>query len=57
MKRTAALMLAFIMLVMTGCSGTGKNIRFGAAEAARAHPPAFHGSDGENEGRRVLRSA
>ena len=32
MKRTAALMLAFIMLVMTGCSGTGKNIRFGAAD-------------------------
>ena len=32
MKRTAVLMLAFIMLVMTGCSGTGKNIRFGAAD-------------------------
>ena len=32
MKRIAALMLVFIMLVMTGCSGTGKNIRFGAAD-------------------------
>lgn len=32
MKRTAAIVLTLIMLVMTGCSGTGKNIRFGAAD-------------------------
>ncbi len=32
MKRTAALLLALIMLVMTGCGSKGKNIRFGAAD-------------------------
>ena len=43
MKRTAALMLAFIMLVMTGCSGTGKNIRFGAADIRmRVHFHSLH---------------
>lgn len=32
MKRTAAMLLALVMLVMTGCGGKSKNIRVGAAD-------------------------
>jgi hypothetical protein len=32
MKRIAAMLLALVMLVMTGCGGKSKNIRVGAAD-------------------------
>lgn len=32
MKRIAALLAALVIVIMTGCGGTGKNIRFGAAD-------------------------